>query len=81
MRAAGVGHDWIEAQAAEQMREIARRRQLYLHGRAPLAVQGCSAVVVDDGIATGSTLRAALKASRNAAMFPIRVEGDFWRSP
>ena len=61
-RAAGVGHDWIEAQAAEQVREIARRRQLYLHGRAPLAVQGCSAVVVDDGVATGSTLCVALKA-------------------
>jgi putative phosphoribosyl transferase len=61
---AGVDRDWIESQAAEQMREIVRRRQLYLRGRAPLAVQGCTAIVVDDGIATGSTLRAALKALR-----------------
>ena len=63
-REAGVGRDWIEHQAAEQMQEISRRRQLYLRGRAPVAVQGCSAVVVDDGIATGTTMRAALKALR-----------------
>jgi putative phosphoribosyl transferase len=63
-REAGVGRDWIEAQANEQMQEISRRRRLYLRGRAPLAVQSCSAVVVDDGIATGTTMRAALKALR-----------------
>jgi putative phosphoribosyl transferase len=63
-REASVGCDWIERQAAEQMQEISRRRQLYLRGRAPVAVQGCSAVVVDDGIATGTTMRAALKALR-----------------
>ena len=63
-REAGVGRDWIEHQAAEQMQEISRRRQLYLRGRAPVPVQGCSAVVVDDGIATGTTMRAALKALR-----------------
>ena len=63
-REAGVGRDWVEHQAAGQMQEISRRRQLYLGGRAPVAVQGCSAVVVDDGIATGTTMRAALKALR-----------------
>ncbi len=63
-REAGVGRDWIEQQAAVQMQEIARRRQLYLRGRAPVAVQGCSAIVVDDGIATGTTMRAALRALR-----------------
>jgi putative phosphoribosyl transferase len=62
--AAAVGRDWIEQRAAEQMQEIVRRRQLYLRGRAPVAVQGCCAIVVDDGIATGTTMRAALKALR-----------------
>jgi putative phosphoribosyl transferase len=70
-READVGRDWIEQQAAVQMQEIAHRRQLYLRGRAPVAVQGCSAIVVDDGIATGTTLRAALKALRRRR--PARV--------
>jgi len=60
----GIDRAYIEAQAKVELREIERRRQLYLGGRAPLAVQGATAIVVDDGIATGTTVRAALKALR-----------------
>jgi putative phosphoribosyl transferase len=63
-RDAGADAPYIEAQARLQLREIARQRQAYLRGRAPVAVQGCTVVVVDDGIATGTTVRAALKALR-----------------
>ena len=46
------------------MREIERRRAVYLRERAPLPVAGATVVVVDDGIATGTTVRAAMKALR-----------------
>ncbi len=55
---------YVEAQLQQQLREIARQRLAYLRGRAPVAVQGCTVIVVDDGIATGTTVRAALKALR-----------------
>jgi predicted phosphoribosyltransferase len=44
--------------------EIARRRALYCGGRPPVDVAGCTAIVVDDGIATGATMRAGLMALR-----------------
>ena len=53
-----------DAAVARQLDEIAARRSRYLRGRAPVAVKGRDAVVVDDGIATGATVRAALKALR-----------------
>lgn len=61
---AGVGRPEIDARAAAELPEIARRRRVYLQGRAPLPVQGCTAIVVDDGVATGTTVRAALLALR-----------------
>lgn len=45
--------------------ELASRRALWLGGRAPVPVAGRDAVVVDDGIATGATMRAALMALRD----------------
>ena len=63
-RMARIGRDYIDRESKVQLREIERRRVLYLHGRAPLPVAGRSAIVVDDGIATGTTVRAALKALR-----------------
>jgi putative phosphoribosyl transferase len=62
----GVSHagSYIEAQARVQLREIERQRQAYLRGRAPIEVQGSTVVLVDDGIATGTTVRAALRALR-----------------
>jgi putative phosphoribosyl transferase len=55
---------YIEAQAQLQLREIARQRQAYLSGRPGARVEGSTVIVVDDGIATGTTMRAALKALR-----------------
>jgi putative phosphoribosyl transferase len=62
--AAGLGHDDIAAMAEAQLGEIARRRALYLKGRDPVPLEGRTAIVVDDGIATGATTRAALRAVR-----------------
>jgi putative phosphoribosyl transferase len=44
--------------------EIDRRRQRYLRGRSRVDVAGKTAIVVDDGVATGATMRAALRAVR-----------------
>jgi putative phosphoribosyl transferase len=46
--------------------EIERRRQLYLAGRARAPVRDRTAIVIDDGIATGATMEAALHATRRA---------------
>lgn len=60
----GVDRDYIEAQARLELQEIERRRSVYLAGRTPVPVEGATVIVVDDGIATGTTVRAALKALR-----------------
>lgn len=62
--AVGVSRAWIEREAASELLEIERRRTAYLGGRAPLPVAGVSVILVDDGVATGTTVRAALKALR-----------------
>jgi putative phosphoribosyl transferase len=48
-----------EAVEARERRELERRAELYRRGRARTALAGRTAVVVDDGIATGATARAA----------------------
>lgn len=57
---------YIERREAEELREIERRRRVYLGGRSRLDITGRTAIVVDDGIATGATMRAALHATRRA---------------
>ena len=64
MAMTGVDTAYVEAEAKQQMREIERRRGVYLRGRATVSVEGATVIVVDDGIATGTTVRAALKALR-----------------
>jgi putative phosphoribosyl transferase len=67
VRGYGIDESYLEAQKARQLEEIERRRRLYLGGRPRPEVAGRTAIVVDDGIATGATVRAALLASRRAA--------------
>jgi len=54
----------IEVVAAREGEELARREQMYRTGRPPLDVAGRTVVVVDDGLATGATMRAAVTALR-----------------
>ena len=64
MALTGVDQAYVEAEAVQELTEIERRRAAYLQGRAPIGVDGATVIVVDDGIATGTTVRAALKALR-----------------
>jgi putative phosphoribosyl transferase len=52
---------------AAEVAEIDRRRAAYMAGRAPLPVTGREVIVVDDGLATGTTARAALRGLRRRA--------------
>ena len=63
-RVARVEPGYIERQTRIGLQEIERRRRVYLGGRPPVPVVGATAIVVDDGIATGTSMRAALKALR-----------------
>ncbi len=60
----GADEAYLAAARAQALTEIERQRQLYLAGRPRLDVQGRAAIVVDDGLATGATARAALQALR-----------------
>jgi putative phosphoribosyl transferase len=52
---------WFEAELAKQTREAKRRRELYLRDKLPIDPTGKTAIIVDDGIATGSTMLAGIK--------------------
>lgn len=67
----GVEKAEFDAVVARELSEIHRRQALYLGGRKPVPIEGRVAVVVDDGIATGATVRAALKGLR--ARKPARI--------
>jgi putative phosphoribosyl transferase len=56
----------FEVLADEQRREVERREELYRRGLAPLELRGKTVVLVDDGLATGSTMLAAIRAARKA---------------
>ncbi|MBB2200550.1 phosphoribosyltransferase [Gluconacetobacter tumulisoli] len=62
----GVGTRAIRDIVQRQLGEIARQRRLYLKGRPPMPLAERTVIVVDDGIATGGTMRAALQAVRGA---------------
>ena len=64
--ALGIPVSYLEEERDRQLTEIERRRKLYLAGRARPSIAGKTVIVVDDGIATGATMRAALRAVRRA---------------
>jgi putative phosphoribosyl transferase len=61
---AGLPPGFIEAEEKRQLAEIERRRQLYRGAEPPPEVAGRTVIVVDDGIATGATMKAALRGVR-----------------
>lgn len=71
----GISDVDLDRIQTRELAEIDRRRKKYLHGRDPVSVTGCTAIVVDDGIATGATMRAALAGlkRRNPARLVLAV--------
>jgi putative phosphoribosyl transferase len=61
-----IPQSYVAEESARQLAEIERRREFYLAGRTRAPVDGRTAIVVDDGIATGATMQAALRATRRA---------------
>jgi putative phosphoribosyl transferase len=61
----------IELTTAEQQLELERREQLYRDGAPALELTGRIAILVDDGLATGATMRAAVQATRIRQASPV----------
>lgn len=68
-----VPRQYIEAEKNRQLAVLRGRRILYTPGRAPISPEGRLVIIVDDGIATGSTMMAALRAVR--AQHPKKLIG------
>ena len=62
--AVGISDAEVERITANVRKEVERREKVYRGGRQPLMVQGQTVILVDDGIATGSSMRAAIGALR-----------------
>jgi len=69
-QALAIPEAYVREETARQLAEIERRRQSYCAGRPAVEIGGRTAIVVDDGIATGATMRVALRA--------VRRQGPAW---
>ena len=70
-RAYSLSHAEVQGLAQRELPELIRRKNAYLKGRKPFDIKGKTALLVDDGIATGSTVQAAINALR--AQGPERI--------
>ena len=64
IRLADIDESTFKVVCDDELAEIERQRQRYLGTQARLEIGGCTAIVIDDGIATGATMRAALRVTR-----------------
>ena len=71
VRGLGIVEHVIDVAVAREMEELARREQLYRGGSPPPNVAGRTVILVDDGLATGATMRAAVAALRR--QHPARI--------
>lgn len=62
----GIDESYIASETTRQLAEIERRRKIYLGNRPPAPLVDRTVIIVDDGIATGSTMRVALRAVKKA---------------
>jgi putative phosphoribosyl transferase len=67
----GLGEAVLRRVAEAERRELERRERIYREGRSPPDLAGRVVILVDDGVATGSTMRAAVAAARRLG--PARV--------
>jgi predicted phosphoribosyltransferase len=69
----GVQRDYIKAESERQKHEIERRLKLYRQNEPYPSLKGLDVVIVDDGIATGSTMKAALASVKNRGASTVTV--------
>jgi predicted phosphoribosyltransferase len=67
----GISEKEIAGIEASERTELERRERTYRGGRPPLDVKGCTAILVDDGLATGASMRAAVQALKKLG--PARI--------
>lgn len=63
----GVRRDYLEREIAHQMEEAQRREQLFRGSNHHISLEGRTVIVADDGLATGATMRAAVRSVRRRA--------------
>jgi len=71
LQAYGIGARDLEAVTEAERKELDRRERAYRGGRPPLALAGRTVILVDDGLATGATMKAAIEAIRG--LKPARI--------
>jgi putative phosphoribosyl transferase len=71
VQALKISHELVAAEVDRERRELARREAMYHGGKHSLDVEGKTVILIDDGLATGSTMRAAVVALRRKN--PARV--------
>ena len=79
----GVTSADVAAAVADELPELVRRERVYRHGRAPLELHNHTVILVDDGIATGSSMRTAIavlhamRAGRIVVAAPVTARESF----
>jgi putative phosphoribosyl transferase len=73
IQALGISQSTIDAVAARENPELERREREYRDGRRALQVEGRTVILVDDGLATGSSMRVAIKALRKESAAQVVV--------
>ncbi|MGC2353027.1 MAG: phosphoribosyltransferase [Candidatus Udaeobacter sp.] len=73
MRSIPHADEAIDAVTAREIAELERREQIYRQGRPPPELRDRIVILVDDGLATGATMRAAIKALRQSGAAKIVV--------
>lgn len=68
-----VSREYIEKEKKAQIEEIKRRMKLYMGDREPVPIKGKRVILVDDGIATGFTIKAAIKSIQKAGATEIVI--------
>ncbi len=67
----GVSDEYLQTETAAQLDEVQRRQALYRGGRSAVTIGERTVIVVDDGIATGATVRAGIRSLRHTKVKQI----------
>ncbi|AKM78452.1 MAG: hypothetical protein UY31_C0039G0008 [Candidatus Wolfebacteria bacterium GW2011_GWE1_48_7] len=81
---ATVDSQWLRSEIEHQQAEAKRRRETYLAGASPIDISGKTAIIVDDGIATGLTMKCAINELKHRnpkkiiVAVPVASAGSLW---